>query len=183
MNQTEGELEMESNSATTPLSVQVKAEEGVHNAVLWYETDMEGRGHENGKTIVKTKFEYALTEPLMSTFFFKDENLVTFLKSHVDPKAARAVLYSKEGWKNRNRIKKELEKGAETNALWLCFGTCGCAVCCGGCCGKCDKNTAKLNEDSYCSIMAEENPGHTTKMAYELLAPAPVVVKGLAIER
>jgi hypothetical protein len=27
------------------------------------------------------------------------------------------------------------------------------------------------------SMMAEENPGHTTKMAYELLATAPVVVE------
>jgi hypothetical protein len=119
----------------------------------------------------------------MSTFFYKNDNLVTFLKSQVDPKAARAVLYSKEGWQTRTRVKRKLEKEAETCSLWLCFGTCGCAVLCCGLCGKCEKHAAKLNEDSYCSIIAEENPSKTTNVAYQLLGPAPIVVEGHAIER
>jgi hypothetical protein len=171
---------MESNGAT-PLTVQVKV--GGHNAVLWYEyeSDLEGLDGELGKTIVKSKFEYILTEPVISNFFYKNDNLVTFLKSQIDPKAKRAVLYSKEGWKNRLRVKKELDKAAEPSSLFKCFARCG-AVVCRGRCGKCDfKNTSKLNEDSYCSILAKENPGKTTKVAYELLGPAPVVVE--AIER
>jgi hypothetical protein len=184
MKHAEGKIEIERESyGATPLTVQVNVDEDVYNAVLWYESDLEGRGREFGKTIVKTKFEYSLTEPAMSTFFYKNDNLVTFLKSQVDPKAARAVLYSKEGWQTRTRVKRELEKGAETCSLWLCLGTCGCAVLCCGLCGKCDRNTAKLNEDSYCGIMEEENPGQTTKVAYELLGQAPIVVEGHAIER
>jgi hypothetical protein len=182
MTQTAGELEMESYGKT-PLTIQVNVDEGVYNAVLWYESDHEGRGRELGKTIVKTKFEYSLTEPAMSTFFYKNDNLVTFLKSQVDPKAARAVLYSKEGWQTRTRVKRELEKETETRSLWLCFASCGFFVFCCGLFGKCDKNTTKLNEESYCSIMEEENPGKTANMAYQLLGPAPIVVEGHAIER
>jgi hypothetical protein len=185
MKQTEFEIEKESYG-TTPLTIQVNVDEGVYNAVLWYESDLNGQGRELGKTIVKTKFEYSLTEPAMSTYFYKNDNLVTYLKSEVDPKAARAILYSKEGWQARTRVKRELEKETETCSLWLCFLTCGCAVCCCGLCGKCDKNTAKLNEDSYCSIMAElmaeADPGKMTSVAYELIGPAPIVVEGHAIE-
>jgi hypothetical protein len=173
---------MDSSYGATPLTVQVNVDEAVHNAVLWYESDLEGRGRELGKTIVKTKFAFTRTEPAMSTFFYKNENLVSFLTLQVDPKAARAVLYSKEGWKSRNRVKKELEKEAENCSLWLCFGTCGCAVCCCGLCGKCDRNVPKLNEDYYCTKMTEESPGQTTDVAYELVAPAPMVVEGRAVE-
>jgi hypothetical protein len=120
-------------------------------------------------SIVKTKFKYSLTEPAMS-FFIRTTIVVT--KSQVDPK--RRELFSIPKRAGRPGPASNSRKEAETLlGLWYAFGTCGCAVLCCGLCGKCDKNTAKLNEESYCSIMKRKIQARRQNLAYRLFGSAP----------
>jgi len=156
---------------TTLLVIQGNADEAVCNAVLWYESDLQGRGREVGKIVVKTTFSYCHTEPTLQSLFLKSESLVNFIKVKVDSRVVRAILYSKLGWDDRNRIKKKLEKDVESFTLCLCCTTCGCAVLCCGLCGAYDQKSSNVNEDYYCEKMTEENPKNkTAELAYDFEA-------------
>lgn len=139
------------------LNIKLNVNEDEHNAILWLKTANLGQGREEGQTITKERFVYTKVEPEMSVFFDRSEALLTLIKES-EPALTDTILYSREAYVERSRIKRELERKVETWSLSLCCATCCCAVCWAACCPKIDRGVDQLNEITYCEKIAAAFP-------------------------
>jgi len=155
---------------STSLGLEFGVDESVSNAVLWYQTETAGRGREEGRTITKAHLVPSRTTPTpLFIYFCSGDDLLSFVKKHLDGNAVRSVLYSKEGFDARMAVKRDVEARIERRSLWLCCCTCGlilCRFCC--CCPgrNWEKDVNKLNEEHYCGQLNERYPDRTTESTY-----------------
>lgn len=171
------------------LYLEFDVDESAHSAVLWYEARTAGRGREEGQTILKPRFVFCRVTPgdggsismindadekpkpttpsntplvTMGRYYYKGDDLINIVKINLDENACRAVLYSKDGFEMRTRIKQDIEAKIERRSLWLCCSTCGLVLCCFCSCCPCRKwetknaNRTLNDEEYYCRRIDEE---------------------------